>query len=81
MSKNSDVFVSNWVSANVHNIPGLEDYSDHVAQLAEQLIADAEARGIAEDELNETIGDATDFLTDAYERVQDGTLGFRDSGD
>ncbi|MDR6659726.1 hypothetical protein J2W51_002296 [Tardiphaga robiniae] len=79
MSKSSDIFVERWVSANVHNIPGLEDYSRHVAQLAEQLVADAEDRGIPEDELNETVGDAEDYLTRAYETVQDGDLGFHES--
>jgi hypothetical protein len=82
MSESSDLFVAKWVSANVHNIPGLEDYSDHVAELAEQLIADAEAKGIDEDELNQTVGgDAEDYLKNQYEKVQDSALGFHEADD
>lgn len=82
MSKNSDSFVNQWVSVNVHNMPGLEDYTPHVAKLAEQLIVDAENEGIKEEELNETIdGDAEEYLKNAYEKVQDSTLGFHESKD
>lgn len=77
MSESSDIFVANGISANVHNIPGLEDYSSHVKELAEQMTVDAEAKGIDEDELNETVGgDAEEYLTNAYEQIQDTSAGF-----
>jgi aminoglycoside phosphotransferase len=81
MSKSSDVFVAKWISANVHNIPGLEDYSGHVKELAQQMTADAADKDIDEDELNETVGDAEDYLTNAYEKVQDSTVGFHEADD
>ena len=78
MSKRSDAFVEEWVRANVHNVPGVEDARPHVTALTAQLVADALAAGISEDELLDTVGDFDDFLTNEFEQVQDPELGFKD---
>lgn len=81
MTSRSDEFVKAWVSRNVHPVPGLEDYGSHVADLAAQLSDDANAAGIGEDELTQTVGDIDNFMTNEYEQIQDTTLGFHESGD
>jgi hypothetical protein len=79
MSDRSDAFVKAWVSDNVHSIPRLEDYSGEISALVRQLISEAEAAGIGGDELVEAVGDADDYMTSAFQQVQDGELGFRTS--
>lgn len=76
---NARIFAERWASANVHNIAGLEDYSRHVAQLAEQMILDAESKEIEEEDLEAAVGDPIDYITKIYEQVEDSTLGFHES--
>jgi hypothetical protein len=78
MSKRGDVFVKDWVSANVQNIPGLDDFQREVERLAATLKADAKAHGIAAAELDETVGDAGDYLANEYEQIHDPESGFKD---
>ena len=77
--ENARVFAERWVSANVHNIPGLEDSSRHVAQLAEEMIFAAGDKEIGEEELEAAIGDPIDYITKIYGQVEDSTLGFHES--
>ncbi|WP_186456869.1 DUF768 domain-containing protein [Sphingomonas suaedae] len=81
MSERSDRFVRAWVSDNVHNIPGLDDYQLHCEELAEKLKDAAQARGIMPDELAESIGDSYDFMINEYEQIRDPDLGFKDGRD
>lgn len=70
MSERSDEFVRYWVSENLENGADLETSSDHVGELVEQLLADAEAEGIDDDELSETVGDPADYLQNLIEQSQ-----------
>ena len=47
--------------------------------MVEELIADAEAEGIDDDELSETVGDPADYLQDIIERTQAASLGDEES--
>jgi hypothetical protein len=78
MSERSDVFVKSWVGRNVHNVPGAEDYRGEVERLCVASVAEAQEAGIDADELDETVGDVEDYMTDAYEGVIDYELGFKD---
>jgi hypothetical protein len=78
MSRRSDVFVKAWVSENVRNDG--DDYTSEIAALVHQMSSDAEAAGIEEDELEESVGDVDDFLTKAFEEVLNGE-GSDDSDD
>jgi hypothetical protein len=71
MSKRSDEFARNWVSENVHNVPGLEDQRPEVRRLANLLVKDASEVGIGVNELLETVGDPEDYLEGAYLNVHD----------
>ena len=50
MSNHVLKFVEQWTSQNIHNQAGL-DPTDYISDQAEQLIDDAEAKGITEDQL------------------------------
>jgi len=78
MTQRSDRFVDSWVSENVHNIPGLDDYRLHCEELAEKLKDAAHAKGIMPDELAESVGDSYDFMLNEYEKIRDPELGFKD---
>jgi hypothetical protein len=69
MSVRSDAFVKRWVSENVHNVPGLTDLTSEVARLTGKLFVDAAMLGIDVNELDETVGNVSRFLQDAYEQV------------
>ncbi|HWA91179.1 MAG TPA: hypothetical protein VG889_14170 [Rhizomicrobium sp.] len=74
-------FAQDWVSDNVHNIPGLSEAADldrEVARLKTKFITDAATRGIPAKDLEAAVGDFDDFLTAAYENVHDPELGFKD---
>jgi hypothetical protein len=77
MSRRGDEFVRDWVSENIENGADLEDRADRIGELVEELMADAEAEGIDDDELSETVGDPADYLQDVIERVQAASLGSR----
>lgn len=81
MSQRSDRFVREWVSDNVHTIPGLEDHRRHVEELSERLKDDAQAVGIGPLELAESVGDSYDYLLNEYEQIYDPELGFKDGRD
>jgi hypothetical protein len=75
-------FLDSWVSQNVNNVPGLSEAADldrEVARLKRALIADAAVRGISANALETVVGNFEDYLTDAYEKVHDSELGFRDT--
>ena len=69
MSKRSDEFVRDWVAENIQSGAELDYYSDRIGELVEQLLADAEAEGIDDDELSETVGDPADYLQDLLEQA------------
>jgi hypothetical protein len=78
MSKRSDEFVEQWKARNLHNQTGL-DPSEYISDQAEQLVDYAEAVGIAEEELEETVGgDVVEYLREAYLKIEDPDLGFHD---
>ena len=66
-----------WISANVHNIPGLHDAEGFDAEVA-RLRAKLE-KDLAEliPSIEEELGDLDDLLTAAYENVHDPELGFK----
>jgi hypothetical protein len=78
MSKRATDFMKDWISANVHNVPGLTDPGPEVDRLAGELWADAASAGIPRSEIEAVVGDTTEALTEAYETVHDPELGFKD---
>jgi hypothetical protein len=78
MSNRSDIFVKSWVSANVHNVPGVKYAAPRVAELTAKLVGDASMAGITHDELMDTVGNLSDFLTNEFEQVQYRELGSKD---
>jgi hypothetical protein len=67
MTETAGKFVAEWISANVANVPGLEDLPREVERLACQMTADARQAGISGGEINRAVGDIDEFLTRAYE--------------
>jgi hypothetical protein len=78
MSHRSDIFIKSWVSANVRSLPGVKDAATHVTELTAKLVGDASIAGISQDELIDTVGDLSDFLTDVLEQGQSSEWGFKD---
>ena len=68
MSQRSDNFTKQWVFENVHNNPA-SSFQDEIARLVAKLKGDAASAGIGKVELDETIGDADDYVTHEYENV------------
>ena len=62
-------FVQGWVAQNVRNVPGLASVPVEMDRLAADLTSAARARGISGRELNGTVGDIDDYLTEQYQRV------------
>jgi hypothetical protein len=60
-------FARGWVSANVANVPGLEDLPREIERLACLMTSDARDAGISGGEIDRAVGDIDDFLTRAYE--------------
>jgi len=77
MKTYSENFVQNWVSANVQNIPGLDNYREEVKRLSAALLTDARKAGIKRAALTRTVGDMDDHMTYAYENVIDPELGLK----
>jgi len=67
MNENAGKFVEEWVSANVTNVPGLEDLSREIERLACLMTADAREIGISGGDIDRAVGDIDEFLTRAYE--------------
>jgi hypothetical protein len=70
MSSRATDFATSWVAENINAEPydpGDELISAHVAQLK----ADALEEGIDADELEEDLGDLSDFISEAMERATD----------
>ena len=63
-----ETFVSDWVVQNVRTIAGLADLSYEVDRLAAGLTGDARALGISGSDINRTVGDIDDYLTEQYHR-------------
>jgi len=72
MPKNSiDIqsFVTDWVADHVRRVPGLASVPAEMDRLAAELTRDARSRGISGRELDRTMGDIDDYLTEQYSRV------------
>jgi hypothetical protein len=64
-----EAFVSSWVTQNVCNVSGVADLLYEVDSLAARLTSDARAQGISGSDLNRTLGDIDDYLTEQYLRA------------
>ena len=62
-------FVQGWVAQNVRSISCLASVPVEMDRLAADLTRAARARGISGRELNGTVGDIDDYLTEQYQRV------------
>ena len=62
-------FVQSWVAQNVHRVPGLASVPSEMDRLAADLTRAARVHGISGRELNRTVGDIDDYLTEQYQRV------------
>ena len=72
-------FAERWVSANVRNVPWLEDFGPEMSRLASLLITAAAAEGIYLDDLELELDSLALFLSEAYENVHDPDAGFQAS--
>jgi hypothetical protein len=62
-------FVTDWVADHVRRVPGLASVPAEMDRLAAELTRDARSRGISGRELDRTMGDIDDYLTEQYSRV------------
>jgi len=60
-------FVKNWIALNVRSVKG--SVTTEVDRLASELTGAARAEGISGGELNRTLGDIDDYLTEQYQQV------------
>ena len=61
---------------NVHSMEGIEDYDEYVQLLCAALVADALIAGFTPDDIDETVGDLDEYMTDTYKAVINYNLGF-----
>jgi hypothetical protein len=64
-----ETFVTSWVAQNVWNVSGVADLLYEVDRLAARLTGDARAQGISGSDINRTVGDIDDYLTEQYLRA------------
>jgi hypothetical protein len=64
-----EAFVRNWVARNVHLVPELAALPAEVDKWASDLTGDARAEGISGSDLNKTLGDIDDYLTEQHSQV------------
>jgi hypothetical protein len=62
-------FVASWVAQNVRTVKGLSSLPQEVDRLAARLTGDARLEGISGGDLNRTVGDIDDYLTEQYNQV------------
>jgi len=60
-------FVKNWIALNVRSVKG--SVPTEVDRLASELTGAARAEGISGGELNRTLGDIDDYLTEQYQQI------------
>ena len=60
-------FVKNWIALNVRSVKG--SVPTEVDRLASELTGAARAEGISGGELNRTLGDIDDYLTEQYTQI------------
>jgi hypothetical protein len=70
MTDKAGNFSEEWVSANVTNVPGLEDLPREIERLACLMTADARDAGISGGEIYRAVGDIDEYLTRAYENTK-----------
>lgn len=63
-----ETFVSSWVAKNVRSVSGLANLPYEVDRLAARLTGDARAQGISGSDLDRTVGDIDDYLTEQCHR-------------
>jgi hypothetical protein len=64
-----EIFVSSWVTQNIRFVSAVANLPEEVDRLAACLTGDARARGISGSDLNRTVGDIDDYLTEQYYRA------------
>ena len=64
-----EAFAKAWVAMHVRVVPGLSNIASEVDRLAAHITSDARQSGISGGELNRTLGDIDDFLTEQYRQI------------
>jgi hypothetical protein len=64
-----EMFVKGWVTRNVRSVPNLANLTFEVDRLAADLTGEARANGISGGDLNRTLGDIDEYLTEQYQQV------------
>jgi hypothetical protein len=62
-----EAFVKDWVAQNLRSVKG--SVPTEVDRLASELTGAARAEGISGGELNRTLGDIDDYLTEQYRQI------------
>jgi len=77
MSERAKIFISDWISENVHNEPLADGdaYDQHITALWTSCVVDASRGGVALPEIEQAVGDLEDRLREEFERVFDPTVG------
>jgi hypothetical protein len=70
MSSRGIDFANQWVGQNV-NVEAYDPPQSFIDEAVQQLVSDAESKGISREEIEEDVGDLTDFLSEAYEKRTD----------
>ena len=70
MSSRGMDFANEWVQENV-NVEAYDPPQSLIDEAVQQLVEDAQAKGISREEIEEDVGDLNDFLSEAYEKRTD----------
>lgn len=76
MSDNLAGLANEWLAANVHNYP-LEDKEDQIQVHVNGLLDALDRAGYSQQDFEDLLGDANDYVTNYFEQVQDPDLGFK----
>ena len=69
MSERGIEFLNRWATENINAAPFPQENNSEVPPLAEKCIADAERAGISIQEIEEDMGDISDFILEALDEA------------
>jgi hypothetical protein len=72
-------FVRSWVSANINNVPELQNSEAEIDRLSAKLTRDARVERISGGDLHRTLGNIDDYLTAECEKMRGPEMGLRDA--
>jgi len=67
MSEIPEVFIDRWLETNVTATPARRSRADIISKLAQKCLADAQAQGISQEELEDVVCDVEEAIADEME--------------